>query len=216
MTLMPTTAVACAICEKRRPRRYCPGVSGDICPICCGTERENTITCPLDCPYLREARNREPQRILDPKNFPNNDIHVTEAFLQKNEYLLILLAGTVAKTAVDAGNIFDGDVKQALEALTRTYRTLESGLVYETRPENPIAARIYSAIQERVANVRQRMADHGGVRDADVLGVLVFLQHLEMQHNNGRRKGRAFIDFLTQFFPPGDPQAPQGSGLIQA
>ena len=43
----------CAICETRRPRRYCPGVRGEICAICCGTAREVTVDCPLDCPYLR-------------------------------------------------------------------------------------------------------------------------------------------------------------------
>ena len=39
------------------------------------------------------------------------------------------------------------------------------------------------------------------VRDADVLGVLVFLQRLEMRYNNGRRRGRAFRDFLTGYLP---------------
>ena len=39
------------------------------------------------------------------------------------------------------------------------------------------------------------------MRDADLLGVLVFLQRLELQHNNGRRRGRAFFDFLRATFP---------------
>jgi len=39
------------------------------------------------------------------------------------------------------------------------------------------------------------------LRDADVLGALVFLQRLELQHNNGRRRGRAFVDFLRAYFP---------------
>ena len=37
--------------------------------------------------------------------------------------------------------------------------------------------------------------------DADVLGTLVFLQRLEFQHSNGRRRGRAFFDFLRTYFP---------------
>jgi hypothetical protein len=39
------------------------------------------------------------------------------------------------------------------------------------------------------------------IRDVDVLGILVFLHRMELQHNNGRAKGRAFIDFLRQYFP---------------
>ena len=60
----------CAICHTRRPRRYCPGVRGHICPVCCGTERENTVSCPLDCPYLREARVREKERIPEAGGLP--------------------------------------------------------------------------------------------------------------------------------------------------
>ena len=38
------------------------------------------------------------------------------------------------------------------------------------------------------------------IRDSDVLGVLAFLQRLEIDRNNGRKRGRAYIDFLrTQF-----------------
>ena len=51
------------------------------------------------------------------------------------------------------------------------------------------------------------------LRDADVLGVLVFLERLELQHNNGRRRGRAFADFLRVYLldPPDKKSAPQPS-----
>ena len=38
-------------------------------------------------------------------------------------------------------------------------------------------------------------------RDADVLGVLVFLQHFDLDRDNGRRRGRAFLDALREFHP---------------
>ena len=60
----------CKLCEKKRARRYCPGVSGEICPICCGTERENTIDCPSECEYLQEARLREKPIPLTEAEFP--------------------------------------------------------------------------------------------------------------------------------------------------
>ena len=52
------------------------------------------------------------------------------------------------------------------------------------------------------------------VRDADVLGILVFLQRLEIQHNNGRRLGRAFIDFLRTNFPAKEPAEDVPSLLV--
>jgi len=35
---------------------------------------------------------------------------------------------------------------------------------------------------------------------ADILGLLVFLQRFELDQNNGRRKGRAFLDALRRIY----------------
>jgi hypothetical protein len=202
----------CAICDKRRPKRFCPGIGADICPVCCGTEREVTVNCPLDCVYLQEARRHERLQEPDPRDFPNTDVRVDESFLQKNEALLVLLASAIARGALATSGAIDNDVKAALDGLVRTYKTLQSGLVYDARPENPLAARIYTAVQEATEDVRTRLAEHGqSLRDSDVLGILAFLQRVEIQRNNGRPKGRAFIDFLRGFFPAGGPN-PAESG----
>jgi hypothetical protein len=216
---MSQAARACAICDKRRPKRYCPGVTGDICTVCCGTEREVTVNCPLECPYLQEAHRRERVPDIDPRQFPNADIVVDDAFLRRNEPLLLLLGAAVLRGALASDNIIDNDVKDALEALVRTYRTLQSGLVYESRPDNPLAARVYTGVQDTVADFRRHLAENAGsLRDTDILGVLAFLQRLEIQHNNGRPKGRAFMHFLSLFFnpsaPPGQSDQQEGGGSL--
>ena len=90
-----TKKMSCAICHVRRPKRFCPGVRGDICTMCCGTEREVTVDCPLDCVYLREAHRHEKITPTDPHDFPNQDIRVTEEFLRDHEQLLLFLARTL-------------------------------------------------------------------------------------------------------------------------
>ena len=219
---------ACAICNTRRPRRYCPGVTGHICPVCCGTERENTVACPLDCPYLREARLRERDPDVDPRQFPNQDIRIDEAFLKRNEPLLLVVASGLANAALRADrHVIDLDVRDALASMVSKYRALQSGLYYETTPDNAIAAQLQEAVQKRIAEIDAFLKKNNSVlRDADVLGVLAFLQRMEIQKNNGRRKSRAFIDFLREFFPAGaaegfspgeegpEPTAPTPSGLI--
>jgi hypothetical protein len=205
----------CVICNTRRPRRYCPGVMGHICPVCCGTEREQTVSCPLDCPYLREARAREKDPDVDPREFPNQDIKVEEDFLRRNEPLLIYVAGGLANAALETQGAIDMDVREAIDSLVRTYRTLQSGLVYEARPENPIAARIQSGMQERIRYIEDAMKrSNSTLRDSDVLGVVVFLQRLELQKNNRRAKSRAFIDFLREFFPPEPPKEEESSLIL--
>lgn len=112
--------------------------------------------------------------------------------------------GLALMRAMASGKAVDRDAGEALEALIRTYRTLESGLIYETRPQNPYAVAIQEKLKESIEELRKRIAEESGMhtlRDADLLGTLVFLQRLEIQHNNGRPRGRAFFDFLRSYFP---------------
>jgi hypothetical protein len=161
-----------------------------------------TVNCPLDCVYLREARSREKPPEVDPRQFPNADIRVTEDFLRRNEPLLIAVAAALAKTSIETPGAVDSDTREALDALVRTYRTLQSGLYYESRPDNILAAHLQRDVQQSIDELRKAATEEGAaVRDADVLGILVFLQRLEIQHNSGRLKSRAFIHFLQQFFP---------------
>jgi len=106
--------------------------------------------------------------------------------------------------AMEKQRAVDSDAREALESIIKTYRTRESGLIYESRPQNPYAASIQQALQESIADLEKRLAEETGLhslRDAEVLGILVFLQRLELQHNNGRRRGRAFFGFLHTLLP---------------
>ena len=197
--------MVCAICQTRRPRRFCPGVRGDICALCCGAEREVTVDCPLDCEFLREGRRHEKTGERDGAEFPNRDIQVTEKLLRANEELLTFLCLNIFHTAMQVPGAVDSDVREALDGLIRTYRTLQSGVYYESRPNNPLAGAVYGAVQGALAEYREREQKELGMtktRDADVLGVLVFLQHLALYRDNGRRRGRAFLDALREFHPP--------------
>lgn len=195
--------MSCALCGVRRARRSCPGVRGEICTICCGREREVSVTCPLDCEHLREARRHDKPVPLDPAQVPHREIEVTEKFLADNEELLIFLGRTLGMAALETAGAADFDVRSALDALIRTYVTLQSGVYYETRPDNALANRLYDAVQEGVAEFRRSEQDRTGLpktRDADVLGLLVFFGRLELGRNNGRPRGRAFIDLLRGFY----------------
>ena len=197
----------CKHCEKRRARRHCPGLAADICPQCCGEGRENTIDCPLDCVYLREARAHERPLPLSEKDIPNLDIQLKEDFVEKHEREVMALSLALAR-AMDREKAVDLDTREAIDSLVRTYRTLQSGLIYESRPQNPYAAGIQERLVQSIEELRKTMAEEAGMaalRDTDVLATLVFLQRLEIQHNNGRRRGRAFFDFLRMYFP--EPQA---------
>jgi hypothetical protein len=211
--------MSCAICHIRKPRRFCPGVRGDICTLCCGNEREVTVDCPFDCPFLEEARKHERTPPINPDEFPNRDIRVKEEFLEEHEALITAAARGLLEAALGIPGVVDTDVRDALDALIRTHRTLDSGVYYETRPVNALADRILGPLKDALREFREKeKADLGmaRTRDADVLGVLVFLQRLELDRSNGRPRGRAFLDFLRQFFGAELPAEtlPRPSSLI--
>lgn len=198
-----TAIQLCQLCEKRRPRRYCPGVSGDICPRCCGEERENTVDCPLDCEYLQEARRRERPPELTQEDIPHSDIEITEQFLDSNSNLVTHTARALVDAALAVPGAIDSDAREALESMIKTHRTLESGIIYTSRPDNPLAASIQQGVMESIEKLRTDLKKRTGsnpIRDKDLLGVLVFLARVGVAHDNRRRRGRAFLDFLRRYF----------------
>jgi len=179
-----------------------------------------TVSCPLECEYLQDARKHEKPAPANPDEFPNRDVRINEEFLRENEELLVFVARSLFQAAMETAGAADYDMREALDALIRTYRTLESGVYYETRPNNLLAAAIYQFLRNAVAQLQQEETQRFGVsrtRDTAILGMLVFLQRLELVHNNARKRGRAFIDFLRGFFgesPRSSLTAPLSTSLV--
>lgn len=192
----------CAICEKRRSRRYCPAVRDEICPICCGAEREVTLRCPSDCEYLMDARKHE--RTVVPETRPYPDMRITSEFLADYAGLLSFLS-FVIHDAANRVSAVDTDVREAVASLIKTYRTLESGLIYDDVPANPLAAAVYQAIREGIPRFMEDERKALGMthtRDSDILRALMFVDILALERNNGRRYGRSFIDAISHLYGP--------------
>ena len=176
-----------------------------------------TVHCPFECEYLQEARLHDKPAEIDPAEIPNRDVRITEKFVDDHQTLLAFLGNVVAGAALDTPGAVDFDVREALEGLIRTYRTLESGVYYESVPANPLAANIYRTVQNAVTEYRNREQQELGMsrtRDNDVFGLLVFLQRVEYDRNNGRRLGRAFLDSLRAFYEGPPEPAASSSSLI--
>src|SRR2546427_9073778 len=108
--------VSCAICGKRKEKRFCPAIHGRICPQCCGEAREVTLDCPSDCVYLQQARQHERSLQLEQLEtgalFPA--IEVAKQFVYEHEHILIGLSFTIAKAARADRTLHDQDVIAAL------------------------------------------------------------------------------------------------------
>ena len=199
--------MSCAICEKRKEKRFCPAIHGRICPQCCGEQREVTLDCPSDCVYLLQAREHErprPMQDLDQDAlFPR--VEIGQSFLYEQEHLIVGLSYALAKSARADRTLTDSGLIAALTSLAKTYETLvNSGLHYETPTtsggQHAIVAELQTMLKE-YRETEQRNLGYGRLRDADVLRALVFLVRMALGRTSGRPKSRAFVDFLFARFP---------------
>src|SRR3954447_4697992 len=209
--------VLCKICEKRRARRFCPAVNGEICSICCGTEREVSLSCPLSCQYLQEAHKREKPVEIAEGQISNPEIRVTEEFVRQHEELLLFSIYSLVEAALRTPGANDSDVMAVLEAAIQTHRTAESGLVYETRPENTVALSVHRLFTASLAdyqkerNEREKLPE---LRNSEILAILVFLHRIGQQNQNGKPRGRLFLDLLRQMTPERERVPEQTSRII--
>jgi len=199
--------LSCAICNVRKEKRFCPAVHGRICPQCCGQQREVTLDCPSDCPYLQQARqHEEPRRLEDlpaEETFPA--IEVPEQFLREHEPLMLGVWHTLSRRYAADRNMTDREVIGALANMAKSLQTLvSSGLVYEESLPNLAQQAIIDALHQLLQEFReleQKHIGHSTLKDADVLKTLVFTLRLAHMQTSGRPRSRRFLDFLRERFP---------------
>jgi hypothetical protein len=222
--MIPGVSLACAICEIRKEKRFCPAVHGRICPQCCGEQREVTLDCPSDCQYLIQARVHEKPRSSDQIDPAALFLHVevSDQFMYEHEHLLMGLTFALAKAARQNRALHDQDLIAALSALvTNLERRMNSGLHYDqpltAEAQRRAAAEVETMIKE-YREAEQKHLGYSSLRDSDILKALVFLVRLAHGRTSGRPKSRAFVEFLFAQFPEKESSVitPQeaGSGLI--
>ena len=199
--------MSCAICELRKEKRFCPAVHGRICPQCCGEQREVTLDCPSECPYLQQAREHEKPRPAQEFDAASLflQVEISEQFTYEREHLLMGLSYALAKAAHADRSLNDRDLIAALTAMCTSYeRLVNSGLHYQLpvagRAQHAVAAQV-EEMMKQFREAEQKELGYSTLRDADVLKSLVFLLRLAHGRTSGRPKSRAFIDFLFAQFP---------------
>ncbi len=192
--------MACPICQKRKPQRFCPARGEDICSVCCGTEREVTIDCPSDCTYLIASRTYGLERKkFDWSKLPFADVKIQASFAHEHVPLLNALTYTICVYARDNAYTVDSDVQASLQALAESYRTLSSGIYYEKPPDHRVQRDLYNKLKAGIEEYKRAEAQSpnaAGVREADIRDALIFFTQLGATYSNGRPKGRPFLDML--------------------
>lgn len=212
------TDLACPVCEKRKAKRFCPAKGENICSVCCGTEREVTIDCPSDCPFLIASRQYDfERREFDRGKIPFADTKIPSSFVSAHEKLLSALSYAICIYAREHSGLVDTDVVASLESLAETHRTLSSGIYYEKPPDYVLQRELCEALKAALEDYRKaeaRQAALSGTRDGEIRDALIFLAQLGAMRSNGRPKGRAYLDFLRSQFESDEFSKPAPNLLV--
>ena len=157
--------MSCAICEKRKEKRFCLAVHGRICPQCCGEQREVTLDCPRECTYLQQAREHEKPRQIEDLDrsalFPQ--VAIPEQFIYEHEHLVVGLSYALFKSVSGDHSLMDMDLIAALSSLTSSYETLvNSGLVYEIPSASIGRQAVIAEVQKMVKEYGEAEQKHLG------------------------------------------------------
>jgi hypothetical protein len=207
MLLLEAIEVSCALCETRKEKRFCPAVHGQICPQCCGEQREITLDCPSSCVYLQQSRQHEKPRGAGDVSAEAlfGSVEIGQQFLYEHEHLIVGLSFALTQAVRTDRTLTDQDLIGALSALAKSYETLvNSGLHYEAPVPNLRQQAVSAEMQKMVREYRETEQKHMGyvrLRDQEILRALVFLVRMGYARTSGRPKSRAFIDFLMHQFP---------------
>lgn len=164
-----------------------------------------TINCPPNCTYLLAAHRYEDEHKRElPPDTPFLEERIPQEILHTHQQLMAALSYQIAKFAGGQVSTADPDVVAALAALAGTYKTLQSGLLYERIPDIPVQRELYLALSQFLDEIKKKAAEagkSGAVKDFAIFQVIVFLYRMGLLRSNGRPRSRRFIEFLRSQFP---------------
>jgi hypothetical protein len=148
---------------------------------------------------------------------PFPDTRIPSDFVMAHEQFVAALSLAICIYAQANRPTVDADAQAALAALAESYRTLTSGIYYERPPASLLQKGLYDTLKRGIEDYKRAQSQRAGmtvVRDSEIRDTLILLAQLGATRANGRPKGRAFLDFLRNQFPPEQLAQPSSNLII--
>jgi len=209
----------CPLCEARKAKRFCPAKLVQICPVCCGTKREVEIDCISDCVYLQAGREYENRRTSRQESSPPFTQRLwSQNFRVKHYVTLVGLWSKIHTVRSESPTLVDGDVREVINQLIRTYQTQAEGIYFDHAPNTLTQKTLYGILKSYLEE-KQNQQDLATptLKTNDLLDCLQLSLEMAGFTDQSRPKSRAFLDQLGSIVAEANQKAHQTvspSGIV--
>lgn len=106
------------------------------------------------------------------------------------------MALVIVRTRKILPDLVDSDVHATLDALVRTFETLDKGIYYDSTPASLNQKNLFMALKLFLEGPEERLIDEPRLTTHQILDCLQFLKELSTLVALPRPKSRAFLDHL--------------------
>ncbi len=207
----------CVICDKRKPKRYCPAKRASICPVCCGEKRGVEINCPLDCKYFVEGQKQHNKKVLKQrlrKEGAGSYVRRAELY-SKNPEIFATIEKSIAHMFRSNKELCNTDLVTGLDLVLKTLETEKKGLLYEHKGESTYANDISHMMLSILDNYRNNNNLGSKIHNVDHAMQVVseFLNEANFYAENDSNPKSYFIHIL-RYHPEEEAPSTSQSGLI--
>jgi len=207
----------CILCDKRKPKRYCPAKRTSICTVCCGEKRGVEINCPLDCQYYVEGQKQHQQKMMQQrikKEGARSYVRRAELYKHNPELFAYLEKGFVDIFRADK-SLTNKDLVSGLDLAMKTLETEKKGLLYQHQSGNQYADEISNHVLSIVSHFKDdpEIGPNRITIDFGIMVVKEFLDEATFYMDNDVNP-RGYLIHLMRYHPEEKIPAQSDSKLI--
>jgi len=206
----------CPLCSERPAKRFCPAKETRICPVCCGSKREVEIDCPSSCHHLIAGRVYESDRRSPDPQLESEVRRFDKSFIHRHTPVLNAVSLAICEERTVALWLLDTDVIEVFKDLTKTMKTLSSGIYYESLPESVVRVSLFHRLKQLFDGFMQPQPEglEQSLKLPDAIDVLTFLTYVATVNSNSRPRSRQYLDLLDSMAYQTAPEKRAGNLII--
>ena len=205
----------CVVCNKRKPKRFCPAKHAEICPRCCGEKRGIDIDCPLDCQYLLEGQKVHQQRVTKAriqKEGVKSYVKKADLYVKSPEFFAKVEIA-ISKHYRANKNLSNKDLILGLDQVKKTLDTMDKGIIFEYIGENEYS----NEITKEVLNIANEFINRPAQNRLDLKFIISsideFIKEAEYYVEN-EEGSQSYLRHIARYHPEERKSVNDKSNLI--